>query len=159
MLKNYRDLGMKINNIICTVTALQICFLLIMPLQAAAGQTSYENNEQQVIVTSVDKLSPEEKEWFAKFQEGTFYAQGWKGITADILAKTPEELLEEQQLALEALGIMIGCEWSKDNDIRKIDNDMLKQWGNQLKQTVIDNPHQVSQVIAEIDQRVAMLLN
>ncbi len=159
MLKKYRDLGMKINNIICTVTALQICFLLIMPLQAAAGQTSYENNEQQVIVTSVDKLSPEEKEWFAKFQEGTFYAQGWKGITADILAKTPEELQEEQQLVLEVLGTKIGCEWSKDNDIRKIDNDMLKQWGKQLKQTAGQNPHQLAEMITEIDQRVAMLLN
>jgi hypothetical protein len=149
----------KIKNIICTFTALQICFLLILPLQAVGEQTMYENNEQQVTATSVDKLSPEEKEWFAKFQEGTFYAQGWKEITADIIAKTPEELQEEQRLALEALGTKIGCEWSKDNDIRKIDTDMLQLWGNQLQQTVIKNPHQVSQVIAEIDQRVAMLLN
>jgi hypothetical protein len=149
---------MKINNIICTFAALQICFLLIMPFQAAGEQTLYENNERQVTVISVDKLSPEEKEWFAKFQEGTLFVQGWKGITADILTKTPEDLQEEQRLALETLGTRIGCEWSKDNEIRKIDNDMLKQWGKQLKQTVIDNPHQVSQVIAEINQRVAMLL-
>ena len=150
---------MKIKNIICTFTALQICFLLIMPFQAAGEQTLYENNEQQVTVISVDKLSPEEKEWFAKFLEGSLFVQGWKGITADILAKTPEDLQEEQRLALETLGTKIGCEWSKDNDTRKIDTDMLKQWGKQLKQTVTDNPHQVSQVIAEINQRVAMLLN
>ena len=150
---------MIIKNIICTFTALQICFLLIMPFQAAGEQTRYENNEQQVTAISVEKLSLEEKKWFAKFLEGTFYAQGWKGITADILAKTPEELQEEQQLALEDLGTKIGCEWSKDNDIRKIDNDMLKQWGKQLKQTVIENPHQISQVIAEINQKLAMLLN
>lgn len=150
---------MKIKNIICTFTALQICFLLIMPFQAAGEQTLYENNEEQVTVISVDKLSPEEKEWFTKFLEGTLFVQGWKGITADILAKTPEDLQEEQRLALETLGTKIGCEWSKDNDARKIDTDMLKQWGKQLKQTVTDNPHQVSQVIAEINQRVAMLLN
>ena len=150
---------MKIKNIICTFTALQICFLLIMPFQAAGEQTLYENNEQQVTVISVDKLSPEEKEWFAKFLEGSLFVQGWKGITADILAKTPEDLQEEQRLALETLGTKIGCEWSKNNDTRKIDTDMLKQWGKQLKQTVTDNPHQVSQVIAEINQRVAMLLN
>ena len=150
---------MKIKNIICTFTALQICFLLIMPFQAAGEQTLYENNEQQVTVISVDKLSPEEKEWFAKFLEGSLFVQGWKGITADILAKTPEDLQEEQRLALETLGTKIGCEWSKDNDTRKIDTDMLKQWGKQLKKTVTDNPHQVSQVIAEINQRVAMLLN
>ena len=139
--------------------ALQLCFLLILPLQAAGEQTLQANNEQKVTMTSVDKLSPEEKEWFAKFQEGSIFVQGWKGITADILAKTPEELQEEQRLALEALGTKIGCEWSKENDIRKIDTDMLKQWGKQLKQTVTDDPHQVSQVIAEINQRVAMLLN
>jgi len=150
---------MKIKNIICTIAALQIYFLLIMPFQAAGEQTLYTNNEQQVTVISVDKLSLEEKEWFAKFQEGTLFVQGWKGITADILAKTPEDLQEEQRLALETLGTKIGCEWSKDNDTRKIDTDMLKQWGKQLKQTVTDNPHQVSQVIAEINQRVAMLLN
>lgn len=145
--------------IISTVTVLQICFLLILPFQAAGEQAKYENNEQQVIVTSVDKLSPEEKKWFVKFQEGTFYAQGWKSITTDILAKTPDELQEEQRLALETLGNMIGCEWSRDNDIRKINNDMLKQWGKQLKQTVVNNPHHVSRLIAEINQKVAMLLN
>lgn len=129
-----------------------------MPFQAAGEQTRYENNEQQLTVMS-DKLSPEEKEWFAKFQKGTFYVQGWKGISADIIANTPEELQEERQLALAALGTKIGCEWSKDNDIRKIDNDMLKQWGKQLKQTAGQNPHQLPEMIAEIDQRVAMLLN
>ena len=150
---------MKIKNIICTFTALQLCYLLILPFQAVAEQTRYENNEQQITVISVENLSPEEKEWFAKFQEGNLFVQGWKGITADILAKTPEDLQEEQRLALEILGTRIGCEWSKENDIRKIDTDMLKQWGKQLKQTVTDDPHQVSQVIAEINQRVAMLLN
>lgn len=150
---------MKIKNIICTFAALQICFLLIMPFQATGEQTRSENIEQLVLTTSVDQLSPEEKEWFVIFLEGTLYAQGWKEITADLLANTPEESLEEQRLALEVLGVKIGCEWSKDNDIRKIDNDMLKQWGKMLKQTVIDNPHQIFQVIAEIDQKVAVLLN
>ncbi len=150
---------MNIKNIICTFAALQICLLLILPFQAAGEQTLYENNEQQVTVISVDKLSPEEKEWFAKFQEGSLFVQGWKGITADILAKTPENLQEEQRLALKALGTKIGFEWSKDNDIRKIDTDMLKQWGKQLKQTAGQNPGQLPEIIAEINQVVAVLLN
>ncbi|MBW2328741.1 MAG: hypothetical protein JRF04_03845 [Deltaproteobacteria bacterium] len=150
---------MKIKNIICTFTALQLCYLLILPFQAAGEQTRYKNNEQQVTVISVDKLSPEEKEWFAKFQEGSLFVQGWKGITADILAKTPEDLQEEQRLALETLGTKIGCEWSKDNEIRKIDTDMLKQWGKQLKQTAGQNPGQLPEIIAEINQVVAVLLN
>ena len=150
---------MKKKYIFCTFIVLQFSIMLILPLPATAGQSMQVNNEEQAIVTSVDQLSPQEKEWFVKFQEGTFYAQGWKQITADILAKTPKELQEEQRQALEELGIKIGCEWSKDNDIRKIDTDMLKQWGEQLKQTVNKDPHQVPEVIAEINQKVAMLLN
>ena len=133
--------------------------MLIMPFQAVGEQTLFENNEQQVTVISVDKLSPEEKEWFAKFLEGSLFVQGWKEITADILAKTPEDLQEEQRLALETLGTKIGCEWSKDNDTRKIDTDMLKQWGKQLKQTAGQNPGQLPEIIAEINQVVAVLLN
>ena len=150
---------MKIKSIICSVVALQISFLLITPLQAVGEQVRQANSEQQVSVTAVPQLSPEEQKWFAKFQEGTFYAQGWKEISNDILSKTPKNLLEKQRVALEILGMKIGCEWSKDNDIRKIDNDMLKKWGSLLKETVGNNPHQVKDVIAEIDQKVETLLN
>ena len=150
---------MKIKSIICSVVALQVSFLLITPFQAVGEQVRQAIIEQHDSVTAVHQLSPEEKKWFAKFQEGTFYAQGWKEISKDILAKTPEELLEKQRMALEVLGAKIGCEWSKDNDIRKIDNDMLKQWGGLLKETAGQNPHQITEVIAEIDQKVAMLLN
>lgn len=150
---------MKIKSIICSVVALQVCFLLITPFQAVGGQVRQAIFEQQVSVTAVHQLSLEEKKWFAKFQEGTFYAQGWKDISKDILSKTPKNLLEKQRVALEFLGVKIGCEWSKDNDIRKIDTDMLKQWGSLLKETVGQNPYQVTDVIAEIDQKVEMLLN
>ena len=149
---------MKIKSLICSVVALQVSFLLITPLQAV-GEQVRQAIEQQVSVTAVHQLSPEEKTWFAKFQEGTFYAQGWKEISNDILSRTPEELLEKQRLALEVLGVKIGCEWSKDNDIRKIDTDMLKKWGSLLKETLGQNPHQITEVIAEIDQKVETLLN
>jgi len=134
---------------------------LLLPLQLTAGEIEeniqYEQPDTSVL--SLDQLSPEEKEWFAKFQEGTFYAQGWQKITADILEKTPEELQERQRVALEALGVKIGCEWSKDNEVRKIDNDMLRQWGLLLKKTAGQDPEQIPEVIVEIEQKVDMLLN
>jgi len=62
-------------------------------------------------------------------------------------------------VALEALGMKIGCEWSKDNDVRKIDNDMLRQWGTLLKKTAGQDPEQILEVIVEIEHKVDLLLN
>ena len=62
-------------------------------------------------------------------------------------------------MALEALGMKIGCEWSKDNDVRKIDNDMLRQWGTLLKKTAGQDPEQILEVIVEIEHKVDLLLN
>lgn len=131
--------------------------LVITPLQAVGGQSGTYAEEQVVSKISVDQLSPEEKEWFVVFQEGTLFVRGWKEITAEILAKTPVELKEKQRIALEQLGVKIGCEWSKDNDIRKIDNKMLQKWGRLLNNTAGENPYQLKEVIAEIDQKVGEL--
>ncbi len=150
---------MQIKNINYALAASFFCFLIIVPNQAIAEQTPYGNVNQQYTTSSLEHLSAEEKKWFAKFQKGTFYAQGWKGITADIIKKTPEELRPEQQIALESLGFKIGCEWSKSNKIRKIDNDMLRQWGDQLKKTAGEDPYQIPKVIAELDQLVVMMLD
>jgi len=158
-MKKLRRAGVKIKNIICSVVALQISSLLFIPFQAVGEQVQQVTIETRDTVSAVEQLSPEEKKWFAKFQEGNLFAEGWKKISGDILAKTPKELVEKQRVALEVLGIKIGCEWSKDNEIRKIDNDMLKQWGSLLKDTVGQSPHQITDVIAEIDLKVDMLLN
>ena len=136
--------------------------LLLLPMQVVAGEEPEKNidcNQVDRLVLSQDQLSAEEQQWFATFQEGTFYIQGWKAITADILEKTPEEVRERQRTALEALGVKIGCEWSKDNEVRKIDNDMLSQWGSLLKEAAGHDPEQIPEVIVEIQHKVDMLLN
>ncbi len=150
---------MNVKKILYAVAALQFSLLIIFPLQAAGAQVQSAIVEQQHSAPALDQLSPEEKKWFAKFQEGTFYAQGWQEITADILEKTPAELIEKQRAALDALGIKIGCEWSKDNDIRKIDNAMLKQWGALLQDTAGQHPDQIVDVLGEIDEKVERLLD
>lgn len=103
----------------------------------------------------LEKLSPEEREWFRKFHEGTFYAEGWQKITADILAKIPEDEREEQLQQLKELGYRIGCEWSRDNDVRKIDTEMLRTWGKKLKKA---KPQELGEVIASIRQEVDRIL-
>ena len=101
------------------------------------------------------KLSAEEKEWFTSFQEGTFYAQGWKDITSKILNKiTKESEKEKLRRSLNLLGIRIGCEWSKDNSVRKINTDMLEQWGAKLQKTAEEKPDELPVLIANIRQKV-----
>ena len=106
-----------------------------------------------------EQLSEEEKEWFATFQEGTFYVQGWQKITAEILEKVKQESKKEElRRSLAHLGIRIGCEWSKKNDVRKIDTDMLAEWGSELQEAAEKNPDELPIVIADIQQKVFELV-
>ncbi|WP_339138347.1 MAG: hypothetical protein WGN25_08795 [Candidatus Electrothrix sp. GW3-4] len=106
-----------------------------------------------------EQLSEDEKEWFTTFQEGTFYVQGWKEITSEILDKiTQENEKKKLRRSLDLLGIRIGCEWSKSNDIRKINTDMLEQWGSELQKTAEKNPDELPVVIADIRQKVFNLV-
>lgn len=104
-------------------------------------------------------LSPEERDWFVKFIEGTFFADGWQEIADEILVQLPEDLRRQKQRKLNELGNKIGREWCKDNDIRKIDTDMLKQWGYLLRSTAEDDPHLLANIIDHIDGEVDSLID
>jgi hypothetical protein len=106
-----------------------------------------------------EKLSKEEQEWFTTFQEGTFYVQGWKEITTEILGKIQQESEREAlRRSLNLLGIRIGCEWSKNNDVRKINTDMLEQWGAELQKIAEEKPEELPVLIADIRQKVVKLV-
>ena len=108
---------------------------------------------------SLSKLSREEQKWFKTFQEGTFWIDGWQRITEELLASTPENLREHQKKRLDLLGLKIGLEWCKDNNIRRVDNKMLQEWGKALKKTAKKNPEQLHEVIVSIDQEIDNILN
>ena len=106
-----------------------------------------------------EQLSEKEKEWFTTFQEGTFYVQGWKEITSKILEKIKQKnKKKELQRSLSHLGLRIGCEWSKNNDVRKINTDMLEQWGSELQKTAEEKPDRLPVLIADIQQKVFELV-
>lgn len=105
-----------------------------------------------------DNLTPEEKSWFKVFQEGNFLSDGWQEISAEILAKTPPDQRQTQRIALENLGRKIGMEWSRPNDVRKVDSAMLQEWGGILKKTARKNPKQLTQAIVSIDQKLDAVL-
>ena len=116
-------------------------------------------SEQSDYILTLNSLSQEEQEWFRIFQEGTFLINGWKSITEELLASTPENLREHQKKRLDRLGLKIGLEWSKDNDIRRVDTRMLQQWGKALKKTAKKNPEQLPEIIVSIDQEINNILN
>ncbi len=116
-------------------------------------------SEQSEYILTLNSLSLEEQEWFRTFQEGTFLIDGWQTITEELLASTPENLREHQKKRLDQLGLKIGLEWSRDNDIRRVDTRMLQQWGKALKKTAKKNPEQLPEVIVSIDQEINSILN
>lgn len=127
-----------------------LLFLFMPPPQVSGGQSP---------VPDPAKLSAEEKEWFETFQRGTFFAPGWREITAALLAKAPYEFKSGLRQTLDLLGNRIGCEWSRDNDIRRIDSDMIAQWGDMLRQAAAGEPEQIPQVVANLNRQVLTLLD
>ncbi len=59
---------------------------------------------------------------------------------------------------VQRLGIKIGTEWCKDNEIRKIDNPMLQSWGKRLHESIKSGHEILTQTLHEIEDEVDMLL-
>ncbi len=110
-------------------------------------------------VTKVNNLNDEERNWYEKFQEGLLFFDGWREISEDVMAKVSEEEKVQVKVTMQSLGVKIGCEWSKDNDIRKISTDMLKNWGKDLrKASKGDSSQQVMLALQSIEYEVDELL-
>jgi hypothetical protein len=147
------------NRCVAVVAAFFMISTVVSARPATAADSSGDDLSGYSCSGPVLELTPEQQKWFAVFLEGTFYARGWKEITHDILARTPVELREKQKTALMNLGIKIGLEWSKDNDVRRIDTDMLKKWGELLQESAERGPEHIDRVIVEIERNVENLLN
>lgn len=136
-----------------------LCLFYSGSVMAGTAENTSSESIQTEYARTLDNLSREEQKWFKTFQEGTFLIDGWQSITEELLASTPEHLREHQKQRLDQLGLKIGLEWSRDNDIRRVDNRMLQEWGKTLKKTARKNPEQLSEVIVSIDQAVNNILN
>lgn len=103
-------------------------------------------------------ISAQEQKWYKTFQEGNILVDGWVIVSQDILAKLPAAQQPEQQANLERLGDKIGREWAKDNEIRKIDTDMLKKWGKELKAASKKDSEALTLAINRISRQVDSIL-
>ena len=140
-------------------------FFLLSLTNIGTSSVNAQDAQASLLNAAVDQkqytipvgLTKDERRWFIKFQEGNFLVDGWQDITATILEKTPAYGKPKQRVLLAELGKKIGAEWCKNNDIRKVNTDMLKIWGKQLKNTAKENPHHLEAVLVAISDELESL--
>jgi hypothetical protein len=101
----------------------------------------------------------EEQEWLRKFYEGNFLVKGWNDRVKEILQAVPQEHKEKIHNDLSGLGHKIGREWSKDNAVRRIDNDRLKNWGDTLQTAKNKGYTVLEETVRSIDAEVDKILS
>jgi hypothetical protein len=98
------------------------------------------------------------QKWLRSFYEGSFLIKGWNARIQEILKNVPLENMDEVQTLLDGLGEKIGNEWAKDNNSRKIDNTLLRQWGDELRTAKDSEPANLIQTIKKIEKAVDQVL-
>lgn len=72
--------------------------------------------------------------WVLSFYQGNLaYQSGWQDIQGYLFEAPSPEAAEELLDQLNLVGIAIGSEWSRHNDIRQIDTRMLSLWGSTIQ--------------------------
>lgn len=127
-------------------------------IQHAANLAEIERYLQQGNPQTVDQLDEEARDWFSTFQEGGILFDGWKDISDKVINNVPDSEKVQTKLQMLALGVRMGCEWSKENDIRKISTKMLKNWGGEIREVVQKRPADIPSVINKIEEEVDALL-
>ena len=89
-------------------------------------------------------------QWVLSFYQGNLaYQSGWQDIQGYVFEAPAPEAEQELLMQLSRLGIAIGSEWSKHNDIRQIDTRMLSLWGSTIQLAPdFDTQKQTVEVIA-----------
>jgi hypothetical protein len=100
-----------------------------------------------------------EEENYQKFLNGTFWIKGWNIRAKEILQVVPDEDKVEMKRLLSELGEKIGREWAKDSLVRKIDSDMLKNWGNEIKKAIAENPASLMKYLIALEEKVNRIIS
>lgn len=123
-----------------------------IPSQGVFVDIYSEDGPNQALQSQTEYL-----EWTLSFYQGNLaYQSGWLDIDSNVLDAPDDVQREELMGQLRELGIAIGSEWAKHNDVRKIDTRMLSLWGSTI-QLAPDFETQ-KQTVEVIAQDVALLL-
>lgn len=97
-------------------------------------------------------------QWVLSFYQGNLaYQSGWQDIEGYMFDAPSPELAHRLRGQISELGVAIGSEWAKHNDVRQIDTRMLSLWGSTI-QLAPDFESQ-KQTVEVIAQDVALLLD
>jgi hypothetical protein len=99
-------------------------------------------------------LNKDQQEWYRKFHEGSFLVKGWKARMNEVLGNISPEDKGEMGKLLETLGEKIGMEWSRPNDVRRIDTAQLQRWGKDLQNAGLKGAEALSRQIQQLDEEV-----
>lgn len=142
--------------------------IILVPANSLANKKDLTSNSHIFAKFTVDmknvdnqilhQLSEKEQQWYAKFQEGLTFFDGWKQISEDILLCLPEKEKPDAKILLEKMGVSIGAEWSKSNKIRKIDTDQLHSWGKRIKKARRGGAKELSRTVILISQEADAIL-
>lgn len=145
-----------------------IFFLTLSPMTLSAttvgeNTDSMDKTNQEIDIGKIDekslsKLSKEEQDWYKKFQDGLLFFDGWQQISNEILSGIAPEEKENAHFLLKTIGVKIGTEWCKDNSIRKIDTDQLRNWGKTLRKVREEDPKLLINTLKSIDTEVDTVL-
>ncbi len=127
-------------------------------VQHAINLIALEKSLMEADNGSLDQLDEEALEWFQTFQKGGLFFTGWQEISENVVGKVPKEKKLATKLTMQALGLKIGCEWSKDNKVRKISTSMLQDWGKKIRKAVKEPPGDLLVVVYSIESEVDQLL-
>jgi len=116
------------------------------------------NSVLEIDATVLQGLDEAERDWYRRFQEGIMFFDGWSEISREILAAYPKDQVGDRKPMVQRLGVKIGTEWCKDNEIRKIDNPMLHSWGKKLRESIVMGHEIITETLLEIEYEVDMLL-
>ena len=125
----------------------------------SAQTTNFETKLPVVVYQIPPQLTPDEQKWYKVFQEGNVLSEGWVTISTNILMKVTPSQQKEQQEALYELGDKIGREWAKNNEVRKINTNMLKKWGKILEDAATNQPEKLAIAIADVNSQVDAALH
>jgi hypothetical protein len=133
---------------------------------SAAQNDEHQNTNQQLEFQNIlpidqdilNSLDSDQLKWYQRFNEGVLFFDGWQDISQSIISQYPIERQKEVRRFIQRMGIIIGTEWSKDNDVRKIDTDQLDSWGDRLKEAANKDNGYLSLVLAQIGDEIKTLL-
>ncbi len=148
--------------VLLRTTWIQLVLIISFILPVNANPTPHETDNSPQLLKLEDtvllELNEEEKSWYIKFKEGVLFFDGWNTISNKILSVFPVEAQEEKRASVQRLGIKIGTEWCRENEIRKINTNMLKAWGSRIREAVDLGALETETVLKEIETEVDLIL-